>query len=107
MLENNLTDNAVMKLGDDYFLHKLDDSLSWLFNIDSGECYNLNESSFFVLSLFDGKKTMEDIRKIYVTKYSLTETENKMLLRDVNELLKQLINDNVLAKIKKEDDNCI
>ncbi len=103
MLENSLTDNSVMKLGDNYFLHKLDDSLSWLFNIDSGEYYNLNESSFFVLSLFDGKKTMGDIRKIYVNKYSLTKTENKLLLRDVNELLKQLINDNVLAKIKKED----
>ena len=107
MLENSLTNNAVMKLGDNYFLHKLDDSLSWLFNIDSGEYYNLNESSFFVLSLFDGKKTIDEIRKIYINNYSKSKTENKLLLRDVNQLLKQLSNTGVLEKIKKEDVNCI
>ena len=107
MLEKNKIDNAIMKLADNQFLYKLDDSLRWLFNIDTGEYYKLNESSFFVLSLFDGKKTVDEIRRIYVNKYSSSEMGNKALLRDVNELLKQLMNNNVLVKIKKEANECI
>jgi len=101
MLEK-IVDKTVMELADNQFLYKLGDSLRWLFNIDTGEYYKLNESSFFVLSLFDGKKTVDEIQTIYVNKYSSNKIKEKALLRDFKELLKQLISNNVLVKIKKE-----
>ena len=54
MLEKDDVNKLVMKLADNHFLYKLDDSLMWLFNLESGAHYNLNEASHFILSLFDG-----------------------------------------------------
>ena len=101
MLEKTKINNVRMKLADNQFLYKLDDSLRWLFNIETGERYKLNESSYFVLSLFDGKKTVDEIRRIYVNKYSKSKIRERKLLKDINEFLKHLINNNFLEKIKK------
>jgi len=101
MLEKTKINNVRMKLADNQFLYKLDDSLRWLFNIETGEYYKLNEPSYFVLSLFDGKKTVDEIRRIYVNKYSKSEIGEQKLLKDINDFLKQLINNNFLEKIKK------
>ena len=64
MLETDKINSLRMELNDNLFLYKLDDSLAWLFNIDNGEHYKLNDSSHFILSLFDGKKTVGEIQKI-------------------------------------------
>lgn len=100
MLEEKIN-NVRMKLADNQFLYKLDDSLMWLFNVETGEYYSLNESSYFVLSLFDGEKTVDEIRRIYANKYSKSEIGEQTLLKDIDEFLKHLVNNNFLEKIKE------
>lgn len=100
MLEEDEMNKMVMKLVDNQILHKLDDSLIWLFNLESGEYYNLNESSYFVLSLFDGKKSVNDLLQLYVKKYSERGIEEAILVEDFNSLLSNLINDNIITLIK-------
>lgn len=101
MLETYEIINERMKLADSLFLYKLDESLAWLFNIENGEYYKLNDSSHFILSLFDGKKTIGEIQKIYINKYFKEGIEEPILLKDFNELLERMIRDNVLISLNK------
>lgn len=110
MLETDKSDSLIMNLNDNLFLYKLDDSLAWLFNIENGEHYKLNDSSHFILSLFDGKKTVDEIQKMYIKKYEKEDVEETILLKDFNELLDCLMRNNVLNTLKekrgiKEDEN--
>ncbi len=101
MLETNKINNERMKLVEDLFLYKLDESLAWLFNIENGEHYKLNDSSHFILSLFDGKKTIGEIQKIYINKYFKEGIEEPILLKDFNELLERMMRDNILISLNK------
>ena len=92
MLETNKSDSLRMELNDNLFLYKLDDSLAWLFNIENGKCSNLNETSYFVLALFNGEKTLGEIRQIYVDKYLKNGIEEPILLKDFNEFVERLVN---------------
>lgn len=97
MLEKGDVNKLVMRLADNHFLYKLDDSLMWLFNIETGEHYDLNESSYFALSLFDGKRTVGEIRQLYVERYSKSGVDEAILVKDFNSLLDHLINDSVIT----------
>jgi len=97
MLEKDDVNKLVMKLADNQFLYKLDDSLMWLFNIETGETYNLNELSYFTLSIFDGKRTVGEIRQLYVDRYSKSGVGEEVLLKDFNSLLEHLIKDSVIT----------
>lgn len=101
MLEKNDVNKLAMMLADNLFLYKLDDSLMWLFNIESGEHYNLNEQSYFVLSLFDGKRTVDEIRQLYVERYSKSGVGEGELIEDFNSLLDHLISASVLTSKNK------
>ena len=101
MLEKNCVNKSVMKLADNQFLYKLDDSLMWLFNIESGEHYDLNESSFFVLSLLDGKKTIDEIGQLYLEHYAESGVAEEVLLKDFNTLIHNLIDSRVVT-LKKQ-----
>ena len=98
MLEK--VDKAVMTLAENQFLYRLDDSLMWLFNTDSGEFYKLNESSFFVLSSLDGKRTVKEIRQLYVEEFSGSGTDEGVLVEDFNTLLDHFINAHVIIHVK-------
>jgi methyltransferase-like protein len=91
MLEKKDVSQMIMELADNQFLYKLDNSLMWLFNIKSGDHYDLNESSFFVLSLLDGKRTVGEIRQLYVEQYSKSGVAEEVLLKDFNSLVDDLI----------------
>ena len=105
MLETDKSDSLRMKLNDNLFLYKLDDSLAWLFNIENGEHYKLNDSSHFILSLFDGKKTVDGIQKIYIKKYANEDVSEPILIKDFNELLDHLMRNNFLNTLKKKGVN--
>ena len=93
-----------MRLKDNLFLYKLDDSLAWLFDIEKGDHYKLNDSSHYILSLFDGKRTVGDIQKIYIDKYANEGIAEPILLKDFNELLDYLMRNNVLNTFEKKEE---
>jgi len=96
MLEKNDTNKLVMKLADNQFLFRLDDLLMWLFNTDTGEYWNLNETSYFVLSQFDGKRTLCEISQLYVEKYTETGVSKEELLKDFKKLTNHFIATNII-----------
>jgi len=104
MLETDKINSLRMELNDNLFLYKLDDSLAWLFNIENGEHYKLNDGSHFILSLFDGKKTVDEIQKMYIKKYGNEEVEETILLKDFNELLDRLMRNNFLNTLKNKEE---
>ena len=97
MLEKREDENVKLRLRDCFFLYKLNDSLMWLFNVETGEQYNLNESSFFVISLLDGERTTREIGQLYVSRYSNLGRDEKGLLEDFNNLIVHLLNENVVS----------
>ena len=101
MLEKDSVDKLVMKLADNQFLYRLDDSLLWLFNTETGEYWNLNESSYFALSLFDGKRTVGEICKLYVGQYSPSGVSQEVIMEDFKSLIDHLITANVIISKEK------
>lgn len=101
MLEKTDMNKLVMKLADNQFLYRLDDSLMWLFDIETGKHYKLNEPSYFVLSLSDGKRTIAEIRKLFVERYSGSGVSEAELLEDFKSLFEHLVSDNVIAPKKQ------
>lgn len=96
MLEKEYLNQSIMELSEHHFLYKLDESLIWLFNTETGEYYSLNESSYFALQLFDGKRTVEEIRQMYISQYSLKVKSREVLIKDFNSLVEQWITANVI-----------
>lgn len=98
MLENSDLDRLVMELADNQFLYRLDDSLMWLFNTDNGDYWNLNEPSYFVLSLFDGKRTVGEIRHLFINRYFESGVRIEVLMEDFKSLMDQFITANIIAQ---------
>lgn len=80
--------NKILTLSDEYCLYNNDLKVKkyYLFNIVEGSIFTLNEVSYDMLSLFDGKKTTEgiisDLQSIYdVDKNELEEDFNKLLAK--------------------------
>ncbi|MGD0405986.1 MAG: PqqD family protein [Candidatus Bathyarchaeia archaeon] len=104
MLEKNDINKSVMKLADNQFLYRLDDSLMWLFDTDTGECWDLNESSYFALSLFDGKRTVGEIRQLYIEKYLGSGVSKEIIMEDFKSLINQFITANVITQKEMGDE---
>lgn len=78
--------NKALSLSDEYSLYKgdLKEKKYYLFNIVEGTIFTLNEVSYEMLTLFDGKKTIEDIISILQSTY---DVDKKDLEEDFNRLL--------------------
>ncbi len=86
-----------MRLADNMFLYKLDEDQMWLFNTDTGDHWNLNETSYFTLSQFDGKKTLDEISRLYLETYEETGINKEELMKDFKSLTKQFIASNIIV----------
>ncbi len=86
-----------MRLADNMFLYKLDEEQMWLFNIDTGDHWNLNETSYFALAQFDGKKTLDQISQLYVEQYAGTGVAKEELMQDFKSLTNQFIASNIIV----------
>jgi hypothetical protein len=103
MLEKNEINKSVMVLADNQFLYRLDDSLEWLFNTDTGDYWNLNEQSYFVLSLFNGERTVGEISQLYVDRYLEGGVSKELLMQDFKCVMNQFITANVIDLKKMEN----
>jgi hypothetical protein len=97
MLEKNDVNNSVIELADSQFLYKLDDSLMWLFNTETGEYWNLNEPSYFALSLVDGKKTTGEIRQLYFKRYKRSGVSKEIIMEDFKSMMNQFLTAKVIT----------
>jgi hypothetical protein len=70
-------ESEVWRIGEQYVLYKLDvsDGMFWLFDIQAGACFKLNETSYFILSCFDGKAPLSEVHKRILTEYAGEDSE--------------------------------
>lgn len=87
--------DKVLQLKEEFVLYKLeiDKGMFWLFNIENGDSFKLNEISYYILSLFDGEKSVGDIQKYLLDKYKNVNT--KAIVKDFIELVQKMENENI------------
>ncbi|MFZ2410365.1 MAG: PqqD family protein [Candidatus Methanoperedens sp.] len=95
MLE--VKESETLKIAEQYVLYKLDvnGGLFWLFNIEEGSCFKLNETSFCILSCFDGKASISKIFQQLLSRYP-TENPEKVS-NDLKEIVEILKTENILS----------
>ena len=91
MLEINKSD--VFFLSDNAFLQKLEELRKyWVFNIETGEHYSLNETSYWILEQIALNLPIESILSDLVDIYDVDEEQSKNDLDEtINKFLKEKI----------------
>ena len=99
MLE--LSESSILKLADQYVLYNLDidQGMYWLFNIEDGAYFDLNEVSHFELSLFNGKTSFGEICQKVISKYNREDPQ--IVSGDFKELIEKLNKKGIIIEIKK------
>lgn len=90
--------SKILLLKEKFILHKLDleNSMFRLFNIENGDSFKLNEISFCILSLFDGEKSIEEIRNCILDKYP--DENPDIILRDFSELMEDMEKEDIFEE---------
>ena len=91
-----MIESEILRIAEQYVLYKLDidDDLFWLFDIQKGTCFNLNRTSFFILSCFDGKTPTSAIYQRLLSRYPNEDSEQ--IYDDYKEIVITLKKQNVL-----------
>jgi len=92
--------NKILQLKEEYVLFKFDigNGKFWLFNILNGDSFKLNQTSYNMLLLIDGKRSIEEINKYLVDKFS---NENKdLILKDFKELIDRMQKEKIFEEGK-------
>jgi len=102
MLE--MREAEILRIAEQYVLYKIevdDNGLFWLFDIQEGACFKLNETTFFILSCFDGKASLSEIRQQVLSRYH--NEDPKSILNDFDEIVNILKKQKVLSVVRQED----
>ena len=79
--------DRVLQLKEGFILYKLEvgGGMFWLFNIENGDSFKLNETSYYILSLFDGNRNMGEIHKCVLDNYP--DANPNIIRKDFKELI--------------------
>lgn len=97
MLEINEDD--VYCLSENIFLHKISElEKYWAFNIDTGEHYSLNETSFWILERIAGTVPLKSILEEFLEAFNV---DNKQGKNDFCEVITGFLNEGIIKGDKK------
>lgn len=87
--------DKALQLKEEFILYKLEvgKGMFWLFNIENGDSYKLNETSYYMLSLFDGNRSIGEICKCILNKYPNSNPD--VVLEDFEELIERMKKENI------------
>jgi len=87
--------DKVLQLKEEFILYKLEvgKGMFWLFNIENGDSFKLNETSYYMLSLFDGNRSIREICKYILDKYPNSNPD--VVLEDFEELIERMKKENI------------
>jgi len=90
--------DKVLQFKEDFILYKLEvgEGMFWLFNIENGDSVRLNETSYYILSLFDGYKSIGEIRKYVLGKYQSIDCDT--ISEDFEELLNKMKKEGIFRR---------
>ena len=92
--------DKVLQLKEEFIPYKLEvgEGMFWLFNIETGDSFKLNETSYHMLSFFDGSKSIGEIHKCILDEYP--DSNPGVILKDFEELIESMEKENIF--IRKE-----
>lgn len=97
MLEINEDD--IYCLSENIFLHKISAlEKYWVFNIDSGEHYSLNETSYWILERIAGTVTLKGILEEFLETFDVDNQQGK---NDFYEVITGFLNEEIIKEDKK------
>jgi len=87
--------DKALQLKEEFILYKLEvgKGMFWLFNIENGDSFKLNETSYCMLSLFDGNRSIGEICKCILDKYPNSNPD--VVLEDFEELIERMKKENI------------
>jgi len=96
--------DKVLQLKEGFILYKLElgKGMFWLFNIENGDSVRLNETSYYILSLFDGYKSIGEIRKYVLDKYQSIDCDT--ISEDFEELLNRMKKEGIFEERRVSDE---
>jgi len=96
--------DKVLQLKEEFVLYKLElgKGMFWLFNIENGDSVRLNETSYYILSLFDGYKSIGEIRKYVLDKYQSIDSDT--ISEDFEELLNKMKKEGIFEERRVSDE---
>lgn len=95
MLE--IKQHSVFKLSKKYLLHEINEEAFWLFDLEDGDAFELNASSYFILACFDGRTPFNLIRDKTVSKYDGADSQE--IVSDLKEFVSKMIDVSILESI--------
>lgn len=98
MLE--IKETEVWRISERFVLHKLDEEMYFLFDVKEGDYFELNSTSYFILSCFDGKTPLFKIRERVISKHP--GVNHQEVGNDLEELLKKMAKEGILEPIQRE-----
>ena len=92
--------NKILQLKEEYILFKFDvgNVKFWLFNIENGDSFKLNQTSYNMLSLIDGKRSIEEISKCLIDKIS--NKNRDLILKDFKKLIERMRKEKIFKEGK-------
>lgn len=98
MLE--VDDYAKFKLNEGFVLHQVEElDKYWLFNIKTGDIFNLNEVSSFILQKLNKPTTITVMISYILENF---EAEEDTVKQDTVDTLEQLLNEGIISKEEGE-----
>ncbi len=90
--------DRVLQLKEAFILYKLEvgKGMFWLFNIENGGSVRLNETSYYILSLFDGHKSIGEIHKCFLDQYP--DASPDVILKDFEEFIERMEKENIFKE---------
>ena len=90
--------DEILQLKEEFILYKLevDKGMFWLFNIENGDSFKLNEISYNILSLFDNNRSIEKMKKSILDKYP--DMDSDIVLKDFEEIIIEMKKQKIFNK---------
>ena len=94
MLEINQDDSFI--LAENIFLQKIDEiGKYWVFNIDTGEHYSLNETSYWILEQVAEDLPAKDVLENFLKSFDVDENQGK---DDFREIVKGFLAEGIIKR---------
>ena len=99
MLEINEEDTFM--LAENIFLQKINElDKYWVFNIDTGEHYSLNETSYWILEQIAESFPVESILKNFLDGFDVDKNQGK---DDFNKIVTDFLKEGIIKRRRKDE----
>ena len=99
MLEINHDD--IFILAENIFLQKIDEiGKHWVFNIDTGEHYSLNETSYWILEQIAGRLPLKSVFMNFLGDFDVDENQGK---DDFEEIITGFLKEGIINRAERPD----